>query len=139
MSQWTHVRGVIEVKTWAWSKRTKSIVQKILDSAPQITGSECNCDMFVNLPSGHNCGEGAYDKKLDEYVTKEYQTTALITIRGDLRDRSMEQTEAEYRAFLAYLKGHEDIDVGIRNVIIISTYGDRIFTDVSISDEEEVA
>ncbi len=93
MSYWTHITACIYLETDIESHNIKDIVEKKLQDAPKITGSEGNADVFVTPLSGHNLwtSEG------------EYQTSVCIAIIGDLRDRFKKETQAEYMKFRKWL------------------------------------
>lgn len=117
MSRWSHIVGAIKVDTdyegsdvdcWAMSK---------LSEAPAITGSEKNCSIFVNTVEGYNtyigkdCDHCYYGDFQCEKVAPEdfkcpegrYQTCVVITLQGDLRDRSGEETQTAADKFIHYI------------------------------------
>ena len=124
MSAWTHLTAVVEVDTFIEDDNIKTIVEEKLKLAPKITGSEMNADIFVNVPNWKNtyisfdCKKCIYLNTLIEDVEEfsctspedytcpsgEYQTRAIITICGNLRDRVIEETEKQYIKFMEYLK-----------------------------------
>ena len=124
MSSWTHIVACISVDTCMEVHRNelKAKVKQILMEAPQITGSEGNAEFFINIPRGHNtwifrdcehCVYGSTVKKEHHWDCDcpenyrcpdgKYQTQAIITVQGDLRNRTKDQTEAEFTAFLDYI------------------------------------
>lgn len=132
MSYWTHITACIYLETDIKNKQIKSIVENKLKSAPKITGSEGNADIFVMPLSGHNywvscdCDNckfkdtiikysgGKFSCNADEdYKCPEgkYQTSVCISIIGDLRDRMKEDTRKEYKEFIKWLNSNFD---GIR-------------------------
>lgn len=124
MSLWTHIVGVIHVETYIQKDDIKSYVEEKLKDAPKITGSEGDADVFVNPQSGHSmwtscdcarCKYGDTVKYHDGYQecdspegfrceSGEYQTRVIITVCGDLRDRSKEETQKEWNEFYRYVK-----------------------------------
>lgn len=129
MSHWTHITSCISIETGILNNKIglKREIQKILRHAPKITGSESDADIFVNIPSGHNffmsrdCEHCKYKDTIkhitkdgEEYLkcdaprhydcSSEYQTQAVISIQGDLRDRMPEETRKEFSNFLNYIK-----------------------------------
>lgn len=133
MSKWVYVIGTIEVETYNHSKKPKEYLENMLKDAPQITGSEGPVELFVNIPSGTNVSitpdcmacphgklSGSHFKciapKGIECTIGHYQTRALITLYGNLRDREIKQTEEEYSAFVRFLE--EDCGLGIDNVAL---------------------
>lgn len=140
MSYWTHIVAIIEVDTYKQDKNIKEIVENMLKSAPKITGSERDADIFVNVLSGHNVWMGAdcdhcqYKDTIvyndngsfncdadDNYKCPEgeYQTRVIITVVGNLRDRMREQTKREYKEFYNYLKKTCVFDINNKAVSIL--------------------
>lgn len=129
MSRWTHITSCISIEAGILDNKIglKREIQKILRHAPKITGSENDADIFVNIPSGYNffmsrdCEHCKY-KDTIRHITKEgeeclecdapryydcsseYQTQAVISIQGDLRDKDGETTKVEFIDFLNYIK-----------------------------------
>lgn len=129
MSRWTHITSCISIEAGILDNKIglKREIQKILRHAPKITGSENDADIFVNIPSGYNffmsrdCEHCKY-KDTIRHITKEgeeclecdapryydcsseYQTQAVISIQGDLRDKDGETTKEEFIDFLNYIK-----------------------------------
>ena len=125
MSEWSYIHVSLEVDLGMFVKSTEYELKRILEFAPKITGSEGGPDIFINIKSGYNlstsadCDNCYYRKtiknhrngcfsckKPDEYKCPdgEFQTTAMITIHGGLRDRNREQTKKEFMEFKKYLK-----------------------------------
>lgn len=97
MSMWTHIVASINVDTFKESDTIKEDVEKMLEDAPKITGSEGPADVFVNVLSGYNISIYEDDKH------KEYQTRVIITVVGALRDRTKAQTEKEWNDFKNFI------------------------------------
>lgn len=124
MSMWTHIAATLDVETYIEDKNIKNTVVEMLSKAPEITGSEGNADVFVNVLSGYNtstnadCNACKYKESVviledgfqceaeDDFVCPdgEYQTRVVITILGDQRDRREEQTKREYLSFVQFLE-----------------------------------
>ena len=127
MSYWTHIIAAIDVETWITDNGIKGRVEKMLENAPKITGSEGNADVFVSVLSGGNffiscdcerCefsrGETCINEDESyECPNAEYQTRVAITITGSLRDREKSETLSEYNDFIKFLK--RDCKFTIRN------------------------
>ena len=117
MSMWTHIVASIAVDTFKESDTIKEDVEKMLEDAPKITGSERPADVFVNVLSGYNISIYEDDKH------KVYQTRVVITVVGDLRDRTKAQTEKEWNDFKnfigiepeLYTDGREGLNLEIIN------------------------
>lgn len=129
MSCWTHITACLSVETGIIEKQ-RELIKAVKNyiyakTAPKITGSEHDVDFFVNIPSGHNfytsrdCSHCKYNDTItwiakgeftceapNEYKCKggEYQTCVVISIQGDLRDRTKDETQAEFDKFLEYIK-----------------------------------
>lgn len=128
MSHWTHITACLSVETGITAKKRdlKRKVKTILAQAPEITGSEGNADVFVNIQSGFNwfvsydCEHCKYKETLrtitidgeewqecdapDNYdCSGKYQTCVVISIQGDLRDRTKEETQKEFNEFIKYI------------------------------------
>jgi len=138
MGNWTHITACLSVDTYIRSKELEDIVMGKLVSAPRITGSEGDANIFVNSPDGHNNWTSA-DCKACEYgdtrvhhirlkdkkhlgfscdspegfecPNGEYQTRIVITIQGDLRDSNKVITTKEFNAFLKYIKETEKWEI----------------------------
>ena len=123
MSKWTSIVGVLSVDTCIEDINIKTTIEKMLLSAPKITGSEGDADVFVNVVSGYNtyysceCCElgstivknidGAFSCEIPkDYTCKnvDYQTCVVITVVGSLRDREKKQTNDEYNKFREYVE-----------------------------------
>ena len=136
MSMWTHIVAAIDVETYICSDTIADDVMKLLHNAPQITGSEGNVDIFVNVLSGYNlhiasdctkCNyKGTYNddgnfecSAPDGYIcpSSKYQTRVIITIIGDLRDRTKHQTKRAWEKFYKFIKKQINGDgFDVRNV-----------------------
>lgn len=123
MSHWTHIVGVMHVETYKEVDNIVAFVEEALKNAPLITGSERDASIFVNREPGHNmstsfdCGRCRYKDTIRHYDDGfecdspedyrcpfgQYQTRAVITIQGDLRDRMRDQTRKEWNAFHRYI------------------------------------
>ncbi|MBR2493889.1 MAG: hypothetical protein IKB64_10610 [Paludibacteraceae bacterium] len=127
MSRWTHITACLSVDTGLAEPRShvKKVITKELKEAPKITGSERDAEVFVNMKSGSNfwisadCDHCPYgDTRIptskSSFICKspegfkcpraEYQTCVVISVQGDLRDRTEEKTQAEFDEFLKFIK-----------------------------------
>lgn len=130
MSMWTHITACMSVETGIIAKKPalKKQVKEFLEKAPKITGSEKNADVFVNIQSGYDwymsrdCDHCKYKDTIielkgqddgEDYMmcggpkgydcSAEYQTRVVISVQGDLRDRTKEETEKEFEEFKKYI------------------------------------
>ena len=89
MSQWTYIIGRIVVSPLGYSHEQRlNTIKNIIPTLPSVTGSEGNMQI-------------AFNQSDVEYVLK---------IKGDLRDRQIEQTKKEYDKFIHKLKQKIDIE-----------------------------
>lgn len=102
MSCWTHIIGSLYVETYTERKNIKKYVEKILQDAPKVTGSEEDMYVFVNPLPGYNVSSWKMNKKGDDFET--YQTVVCITLAGDLRDRQITQTDEEFKKFMEFIQ-----------------------------------
>lgn len=132
MSHWTHIVGVLHADTFTEVDDLKERLEQALNNAPKITGSEQDANVFVNIPSGHNswtscdCARCEFKDTIRHYPdgyecdapkgyrcpSGAYQTRAVITVQGDLRDRMKSQTKKEWNAFHRYIA--KELDFGVR-------------------------
>ena len=117
MSRWSHIVGAIKVDTNYEDAEIENWVMSKLQLAPKITGSEQDCSIFVNPVQDYNtyigkdCDHCYYgDFKCEEVAPDDfqcpegrYQTCVVITLQGDLRDRSGEETQAAADKFIHFL------------------------------------
>ena len=94
MSRWTHIVGAIHIDTWKACNNIEKYIESKLKNAPEITGSEGSATVFVNIENGYCMFCNG----------REFQTRAIITIQGDLRDKDGDITKEEVEKFIAYIK-----------------------------------
>ena len=83
MSQWTYIIGRIVVSPLGYSHEQRlNTLKNIISTLPSVTGSEGNMQI-------------AFNQSDVEYV---------LRIKGDLRDRQIEQTKKEYEKFINKLR-----------------------------------
>ena len=121
MSQWTHVIGAIYIDTCIESKNIVKIINRDIEKAPKITGSEADCDIFINLLSGYNvynscdcesCEYNKYNASTQfECPNANFQTCACISIVGDLRDKTGKDTKQEIINFINYLQKDRQYEI----------------------------
>lgn len=89
MSQWTYIIGRIVVSPLDYSHEQRlNTLKNIISTLPSVTGSEGNMQI-------------AFNQSDVEYVLK---------VKGELRDRQIEQTVKEYEKFIHKLKQKIDIE-----------------------------
>lgn len=130
MSYWTHVNGSIVLDTYLQESNEviHQQVQEVINKAPKVTGSESDMQVFINHPEGYNfstnmdCLHCPYFEgyELDksghqrfinccsdedfECPEGEFQTVVILTLYGDLRDRTIKETKEELDAFVKYIE-----------------------------------
>ena len=132
MSFWTHIVGVMHIDTYQNVDDVKKYVEDALKDAPKITGSEEDAAIFVNPQPGYcfstnwDCDRCQYGKTLRFSVdgfecdspsgyscpSGKYQSRAIITVCGDLRDRMKSRTKKEWNAFHRYVA--KELGFGVR-------------------------
>jgi len=145
MSYWTHITACLSVETGITEKRAemRKQIKDVLKNAPKITGSEGPADIFVNIQSGYNwsmskdCEHCKYKDTLRDIVvdgedwqecdapdghdcSAKYQSCIVISVQGDLRDRSTATTEEEFENFLKYISAEwyvRDYSVNVKGDI----------------------
>lgn len=121
MSEWTHVTGAVRVDTYARSDaEAVYIAQTVANHLPRITGSEEDAHVYVNLERGFNMSStddefGRRSNLGNDWVQGQRnmfdtQSKCVLTITGDLRDRSIGQTVRETARMLARLASRLDVD-----------------------------
>lgn len=123
MSRWTHIVAAIDVDTYMRSHTIADDVRELLKWAPQITGSEEDAEVFVNALGGYNLSSWS------DGVRENYQTRVVITVIGDLRDKTGKETEKEWSEFKTFIEKLIDGEGwGIRNCTckIVDEYEEMI-------------
>lgn len=133
MSLWTHIVAVLHVDTYREVDDIQKYVEEALKNAPKITGSERDAEVFVNAEPGYcisvscDCSRCKYKDTVkyheDGYECDspegyecphgEYQSRAIITVCGDLRDRTRDTTKEEWNAFCKYITKELKFDIRI--------------------------
>lgn len=102
--KWTHILAVLEVETYIHSSDLASEVEDYLKDAPKITGENNDAKIFVNA----RCKWNPETSKFDDDC---YETRAVITVVGDLQDRTVKQTRDEWNTFCRYLERFPEFDI----------------------------
>ena len=131
MSNWTHVTGCLYVETYKERKNIKKYVEKMLEKAPKITGSEGDLDIFVNPLSGYNVSSYKTDKNGDWL---HYQTCVAITMVGNLRDTEIKYKKPEILEFLKYIEKFLEFDIFYHSISIYEDYTGKKET-IELEDE----
>ena len=125
MSMWTHVIGAIHIDTCKIldMEELDEKLQEMIKKAPAITGSEDNCQIDITIENGnniflsHDCRRCQYgpeelcEEPPENYkcLSGRYQTQAIVTLCGDLRDRRIDDTAAEVNAFVDWIEENFEI------------------------------
>lgn len=123
MSLWTHVTGAIYVNMYSQSnKQTLNYARHMLANAPKVTVSEGDMQTYVNILNGYNYVEFENDTK------RKWQTGVIISLVGDLRDRTIDQTKQELEIFLDYIKDNQcfmrSLSVSLTDNLTTCTYNE---------------
>lgn len=114
MSYWTHISGVITVKPMGRTQPEKRyILYTVLEHLPYVTGSEGNMAIQVVQLPGYDgsCSHNEFDEPFCNRGCKhkgergatnlgKIQSTYMLIISGDLRDRMFDETLHELSTFL---------------------------------------
>ena len=135
MSLWTHITGAIYVNMYSQSnEQTLNHARHMLANAPKVTGSEGDMQTYVNILSGYNHVDFDNDTK------RKWQTGVIISLVGDLRDRTIEQTNQELKAFLDYIKDNQcfmrSLSVSLVDNLTTYTYDEPNELGTPLNDED---
>lgn len=103
MSFWTNIRVILQVHTYVDMNynKFKGQIEEAIRQAPNITGSEGNTSIntlnFIEGASSFKDGKTIY-----------YTDRCHIVIIGNLRDRFIEDTRKELKAFVKHLRKYRD-------------------------------
>lgn len=115
MSIWSHVHGIVEVDTFGQTNaEAMYFAQTVVDHLPRIDGSEGPVEYYLNLKNGYNCSSNADEnRKFTNLYTSssyfrsiEHQSCVIITLQGDLRDCTFEETLKRTTTVLNRLSRH---------------------------------
>lgn len=103
MSNWTHVRGLVELDTMArTTPEARFIAETAVAHLPRITGSEGSAEIYIIPCAGNNCSSNCDENGRRTNLGNplyhglfETQTKVLIAIKADLRDRDFQTTLRE--------------------------------------------
>lgn len=123
MSWWTHIMGVINVAPVGRTQHEMDyIVKTVLDHLPQVTGSERDMEVFVNVNPHHNstCSHDEFGMMTNNLRDRfgdrsrkrgwlEMSDDYYLTIYGDFRDRLFNQTFREFQNWLCRLAKRLDV------------------------------
>ena len=100
MSRWTHIAGALIVETFEEIpvESANAYFSDKLLNAPKVTGSERDADLFLNVVPGYNgCTWNEDGTKV------EFQSKAVLTLAGSLRDRDQGTVLEELTKFANYI------------------------------------
>lgn len=135
MGLWTHVTGAIYVNMYSHSnERTLNYARHMLANAPKVTGSVDDMQTYVNILNGYNYVE------FDNGVKRKWQTGVIISLVGNLRDRTIEKTNQELKVFLDYIKDNQcfmrSLSVTVKDNFTTYTYTNPYELGTPLSDED---
>lgn len=133
MSRWTYVYGMIAVDTFSRSDaETLYITHTVVNHLPIVDGSEGGLHYYINLYDGlkdfANFDEFGRHTNIKDVC--EWQTKAVITITGSLRDMGIHETTKQVVRMLSRLSSR----LWVR-CCILSITGDR-GEDITIKNPE---
>lgn len=153
MSCWTYVSGMIVVSPMGRTQAEKRyILETVLDHLPLVTGSEGNMDVYIIQKNGHDKSSshtefgmwGGYRNW--KTLSTDIQSTYILVVDGNLRDRMFDQTFREFQKWLCRLakrvwvedvmvevKAYEEVSL-IRNTNGIYT---KMFEDPTWCNDDE--
>lgn len=134
MSNWTYVKGVVEVDVPGRTQaEIRYVLESVLDHLPSVTGSERDMSVYISQRDGHNCSSSCDEfglktdnlKDYEGYRTRdrgwlETQSRYMLTVDGALRDREFEETKREFVKWLCRLAKRLSV---YWVVVEISSYG----------------
>ena len=134
MSRWTHIAGALIVETFEEIpvESANAYFNDKLLNAPKITGSERDADLFLNVVPGYNSCTWNKD---GTKVT--FQSKAVLTLAGSLRDRDQGTVLEELTKFANYIAN----DLGWmieENAFTINDEGLQNIINVNLNDLVEV-
>ena len=130
MSHWTHINGTIKVSPMGRTQPEMTyILQTVLEHLPKVTGSEEDMKVYMIQERGYDMSSSCdeFDMRTDKgvkhfwnskYGSFETQNSYMLIVRGDLRDRELEETNKEFQRWLCRLAKRvsvEDVLVRIDN------------------------
>lgn len=100
MSNWTYIRGLIELDVPGRTQAEKDyILQTVIDHLPKVTGSEGNMDIHTVRAYGHNMWSNR-DELDNLSLDFKTQSRYFLVLDGNLRNRYYEDTFKELNKFL---------------------------------------
>lgn len=133
MSYWTHIRGTIIVSPLGRTQEEMDYILKtVLRHLPKVSGSEKDMEIIVSQPNGWT-SSSSFDE-FDNYVGDfEINRRYILTLYGNLRDRTFDETYKEFNKWINRLakrvfvdevfvsiKGYNYSDNNEHNIIINS-------------------
>lgn len=94
MSKWVQIVGSIYIWTRESTEEAEPFIKRYIIHAPKITGSEGNATIFVNqLAPPEGQPPSSFERR-----------RAVITVVGELRDRTPSVTRKEWRELLKFIR-----------------------------------
>lgn len=135
MSLWTHVVGAVYVNMYTQATaQTLNYARHMIMTAPKVTGSEGDMQAYIHLLSGYN------NHIFDGDTEVKWQTGLVISVVGDLRDKTIEKTNQELKAFLDYIKDNQcymrSLSVTVEDGLTKYTYTNPDELGMPLNDED---
>lgn len=100
MSNWTYIRGLIELDVPGRTQAEMDyVLQTVIDHLPKVTGSEGNMDIHIVRAYGHNSWQN-FDEFYNRVEDFKTQSRYFLVLDGNLRDRCYEETFKKLNKFL---------------------------------------
>lgn len=133
MSQWTHIKGLIEVEPAGYTTAHKRyVLDTVLEHLPLVTGSERNMNTHIIPKKGSeswcSCDEFGYNTNNLTHHNEglKVQESFIIVVNADLRDRTFDQTKKEFMKWMCRLSKR----VLVTDVLVsIDSYREKFILD----------
>lgn len=110
MSYWTHIDGTIKVCPPGETQAEKRyVLETVLAHLPQVTGSEGNMHIHIVQEYGYDCSS-TVNEFCEPMIYKGFgtnllrtQSTYILALEADLRDREFDQTFREFNKWITRL------------------------------------
>ena len=116
MSYWTYIRGTIMVSPLGRTQEEMNYILKtVLRHLPKVSGSEKDMEIIVNQPNGWTTSASC--DEFDNYVGNfEINRRYILTLYGNLRDRTFDETYKEFNKWINRLAKRVFVDEVFVNI-----------------------
>mgnify|MGYP001015346056 CR=1 FL=1 len=132
MSNWTYIRGLIELDVPGRTQAEKNyILQTVIDHLPKVTGSEKSMNIYTIQTAGYDSWQN-FDEFYNRVEDFKTQSRYFLVLDGNLRDRYYEDTFKELNKFLNRLAKRLIVDSAyVRLNDIGINYNSYTFTNIN--------